>query len=226
MQAAAPKRRVGVVTFNGEVTVVGDGSAQPKTVAGDKLYDEKELMAFADEEAGAFLQRPISESHKVLSEKVMQIEETGPTALGPALLTAIGMAGAGKAGSSVVLCTDGLANVGLGSLEEAKSEEAMNKAVEFYERVGVYAKEKGVTVNIISIVGEECDIETLSTISELTGGNVERVEPEMLTNNFANILSVPVIASNVTTKVKIHKGLEFRNEDAANLSADKTLLAR
>ena len=82
------------------------------------------------------------------------------------------------------------------------------------------------TVNIISIVGEECDIETLSTITELTGGNVERVEPEMLTNNFANILSVPVIAGNVTTKVKIHKGLEFRNEDAANVSADRTLLAR
>ena len=88
------------------------------------------------------------------------------------------------------------------------------------------AKEKGVTVNIISIVGEECDLETLSTITELTGGNVERVEPEMLMKNFANILSMPVIASKVTTKVKIHKGLEFRNEDLANLCADRTLLAR
>lgn len=27
-------------------------------------------------------------------------------------------------------------------------------------------------------------------------------------------------------KVKLHKGLEFRNEDAANLSEDKTILAR
>ena len=156
----------------------------------------------------------------------MEIQETGPTALGPALLTAIGLAASGKAGSSVVLCTDGLANVGLGSLEEAKNEEEMNKATEFYERLGVFAKEKGVTVSIISIVGEECDIETLSTIAELTGGNVERVEPEMLTKNFANILSMPVIASNVTTKVKIHKGLEFRNEDKAHLDESKTLLVR
>jgi len=30
----------------------------------------------------------------------------------------------------------------------------------------------------------------------------------------------------VVAKVKLHKGLEFRNEDPANLSEDKTLMAR
>jgi hypothetical protein len=30
----------------------------------------------------------------------------------------------------------------------------------------------------------------------------------------------------VVTKVKLHKGLEFRNEDPLNLSEDKTLMAR
>lgn len=44
----------------------------------------------------------------------MGIEETGPTALGPALLTSVAMASEGGQGSTVVLCTDGLANVGLG----------------------------------------------------------------------------------------------------------------
>lgn len=73
-------------------------------------------------------------------------------------------------------------------------------------------------VNIVSIEGEECNIDTLSKISELTGGNVERVDPEHLTENFANILSLPVIATNVVTKVRMHKGLEFRNEDPHNLS--------
>jgi len=41
---------------------------------------------------------------------------------------------------------------------------------------------------------------------------VERVNPTTLTKNFANMLSKPVIASNVVTKVKLHKGLTFRNE--------------
>jgi hypothetical protein len=41
----------------------------------------------------------------------------------------------------------------------------------------------------------------------MTGGAVERVNPTNLTKNFTNMLSVPVIATNVKANVKIHKGL-------------------
>jgi len=40
------------------------------------------------------------------------------------------------------------------------------------------------------------------------------------------MLSMPVIATNVEAKVKLHKGLQFRNELATDLSEDKSLLAR
>jgi len=156
----------------------------------------------------------------------MNVEETGPTALGPALATAISMASSGNPGSMVVLCTDGLANIGLGAFDEIKTEEDSKKADHFYESLGVFAKEKGITVSIVSIAGEECNIDTLSKISEATGGSVERVDPVQLTQNFSNILKLPVIATNVVAKIKLHKGLEFRNEDAANLSEDKSLMVR
>lgn len=39
MSNGANQRKVGVVTFNGEVTVLGDGTKDPVTVAGDKLND-------------------------------------------------------------------------------------------------------------------------------------------------------------------------------------------
>ena len=87
----------------------------------------------------------------------------------------------------------------------------------FYGKLAEYAKEKGVTVNIVSIVGEECDLETLSTLTSETGGTIERVEADKLRENFANVLASPVIASNVVLKVKLHKGLEFRNEDEDNI---------
>jgi len=67
---------------------------------------------------------------------------------------------------------------------------------------------------------------SLSTLAELTGGKVERVNPTTLTQDFANMLSLPVIATNVEAKVKLHKGLLFRNELATDLSEDKSLLAR
>lgn len=157
---------------------------------------------------------------------MMNLEETGPTALGPGLASAIAMAAQGAPGSSVILCTDGLANVGLGAFDEVRTKEQADLANVFYEQLGEFAKNKGVTVNIISIEGEECNIDSLSRLAELTGGSVERVDPIKLTKNFANVLQLPVIATNVVTKVKLHKGLEFRNEDPVNLSEDKTLMVR
>lgn len=102
----------------------------------------------------------------------------------------------------------------------------MKKVEEFYEKIGQYAKEKGLTINIVSIIGDECNLDSLSMLAELTGGNVERVDPVSLTKNFANILSQPIIASNVVAKVKLHKGLQFRNENPEFLSEDKTMLVR
>lgn len=45
------------------------------------------------------------------------MQEKGRTALGPGLLAALGLASQGKPGSMVILCTDGLANVGIGALD-------------------------------------------------------------------------------------------------------------
>lgn len=159
------------------------------------------------------MKNKINLTQNELTKKLMAIEETGPTALGPAIATSIAMAAEGAPGSQVVICTDGLANIGLGAFDEAKTPEEIQKVEEFYERIGEYAKSKGLTLNIVSIIGDECNLESLSKLAEITGGNVERVDPVSLTKNFANILSQPVIASNVVAKIKLHKGLQFRNED-------------
>jgi hypothetical protein len=43
--------------------------------------------------------RTINKSQKHLTDKLMSLEETGPTALGPALATAVAMAAEGAPGS-------------------------------------------------------------------------------------------------------------------------------
>jgi Mg-chelatase subunit ChlD len=135
------------------------------------------------------MKNKINLTQNELTKKLMAIEETGPTALGPAIATSIAMAAEGAPGSQVVICTDGLANIGLGAFDEAKTPEEIQKVEEFYERIGEYAKSKGLTLNIVSIIGDECNLESLSKLAEITGGNVERVDPVSLTKNFANILS-------------------------------------
>lgn len=111
-------------------------------------------------------------------------------------------------------------------MDEAKTDEEIAAVEAIYEQVGEYAKNKGITINIVSITGEECNLDALSKLAELTGGEVIRVSPESLTKKFANILSQPIIASNVVLKVKLHKGLMFRNEEPQSLSEDQTMMVR
>jgi len=86
--------------------------------------------------------------------------------------------------------------------------------------------EKGVTVNVISIIGAECNLQTLSKLADATDGNVERYDPADLMKNVVTMVSKPLIASNVQLKVKLHKGLKFRREDKESLKQNNTLLVR
>lgn len=43
-------------------------------------------------------------------------------------------------------------------------------------------------MNIVSIEGDECNMDSLSKLAEMTGGSVERVDPTTLTKNFASML--------------------------------------
>lgn len=44
MSNLAPERKIGIVCFNSEVTIIGDGTQNPTTVAGDKLFNYEFLM--------------------------------------------------------------------------------------------------------------------------------------------------------------------------------------
>jgi hypothetical protein len=141
MALLAPERKLGIVTFNGEVSIIGDGTKVPQTIAGDKLFDYDYLVQNGQNEGGQKrLTQPIKSTKEKLIKSLMSVEETGPTALGPALVTSVAMAAEGAPGSMVVLCTDGLANVGLGAFDEIKSEQEAKKNEEFYERLGEFAK--------------------------------------------------------------------------------------
>ena len=55
-------------------------------------------------------------THSDLQQKVQSLHTGGTTALGPALALCVGMA-SNYSSSEVILCTDGISNVGVGNLE-------------------------------------------------------------------------------------------------------------
>jgi len=92
MANGAQNRKLGIVAFNNEVTVYGDGATDPQTIAGDKLKDYDYLMANGKQQGQEKMKLKVSESAKQLQDKLMSMEETGSTALGPAVASAIAMA--------------------------------------------------------------------------------------------------------------------------------------
>ena len=218
LSTVCPSLKVGIIAFNSEIRVIGDGSHE-EILAGDKLDDFEGIQAFCRDRCGRFVSRELRDTVHTLKEKVLSLEETGPTALGPALLVALLLASEGGAGSKVIICTDGLANTGLGSLEPGCS-------TDFYPRVGLLATEKGVSVSVISIEGDECRLEALMSVTESSGGSVVRVAPENLSEEFANILSEDVIATHVEVQVTLHRALEFRDEDPGLLALQNSRLQK
>jgi len=127
---------------------------------------------------------------------------------------AMGICSKGSAGASIVICTDGLSNIGLGSLDELFTEQEKDQASQFYQQLGLFAKNKGITISVISIKGTDCSIENLGSLADITSGVVDRVDPLNLSTNFQSILSSPPIAVSVSVSMHLHKGLYIRQEES------------
>ncbi|XP_071492919.1 circularly permutated Ras protein 1-like [Diadema antillarum] len=202
-------KRVGLVAFNNNVTVVGDGSLDPVPLEGAGLTDKDSLISLGENFP---LPGHIVEVHRCLTEKIYGLTESGQTALGPALLIAISMA-AQKPGSKVIMCTDGMANVGLGSLHDISEDAAYEAAATFYDEVGDFAQNAGVCVSVLTLEGEDCRAIELGSVADKTRGQVSIVHPNDLNQQFAEILNDPVLATNVSAKMVLHRGLFLRDSD-------------
>ncbi len=79
-------------------------------------------------------------------------------------------------------------------MDSVTTDEETQRVNTFYDELAQFAKDKAVTVNIISIPGEDCNLDNLSKLSLATEGETEIVEPLKLMENFSNILDKQLIA--------------------------------
>lgn len=107
----------------------------------------------------------------------------------------------------VIICTDGLANKGLGSLQPENQE-----STTFYDKITQFAKEKGIVISVITIKGEGCKMDVLGKLADNTNGTVTRVNPSELSKDFANILKDEIVGTKVVLQIRLHKAMQFRNE--------------
>ena len=194
MKENHPDRKVGLVTFTDYIEIIGDGTQASNTIRGKELDDYNFLLKNATTGASNLLSKEIGKTHDDLARRVQALRATNSTALGPGMISAIGLASLGALGSQVIVCTDGEANMGIGSY----------KSTEVYKPMGEFAKEKGVTVHIVTFKGTECNIDAISAVSGMTNGEIERVDTNEIGENFRGFLSKPVLATKVELRVKLH----------------------
>ncbi|XP_072229733.1 circularly permutated Ras protein 1-like [Leuresthes tenuis] len=204
--------RVGLITFSYQVTMHGYENFPSRSLYGAELTDRDYLKEAA---AGFPSPPPLTQTKDCLQRQVMGLSANGATALGPAALLAIAMASR-QPGSKVIICTDGKANAGLGNLEKEDNDECtLLSSTIFYQELGEYAANQGVTVSVMSIEGTDCRLDELGRLADRTGGKVLIASPNRLYTEFDQIIQNRTIATHCSLTLLLPKSLCMRGEREA-----------
>jgi hypothetical protein len=175
-----------IVTFGAEVCVYTDGGN--RSLVARRAHDDVEALVAKGHDISLECSEKVGEVGERLGTTVASLKVSGNTALGPALAVATGLA-RGRAGSRIVLCTDGMANNGVGAIKNR------DQIVEFYGDMGRRAGEEGTCISVITMEGEDCSMENLGICADLTGGQVEMVDLQALASKVGAILQHATLAT-------------------------------
>lgn len=239
-----------LICFSNNVLLVGDGTTSslddsPTTtvvIEGDQLLNEQAIRDISQQFAKKTSRQGPNQGQQSdlssLEASLSNMEEGGATALGPGLLSAMELlkSRCGVSGGRIVLLTDGLANVGLGNLEDDDEDDtdgntlntpANTSASLFYEKLGKEACLNGITINVVAIDsggGSKVGLEHLGRLSDSTGGSVELVNALKLTEtklgDSRNIKAERILATRGNLTVLISKTDIDNTVDSEKVSSD------
>ncbi|CDW84580.1 type a von willebrand factor domain-containing protein [Stylonychia lemnae] len=216
-----PKRKVGLVTFSDDIQILGNHSTKSVVLSEEYIDNSKMIIRQSKKSYQGLMDNILANSYNDLIDKIINMMPTANTALGPGLLASIALASQGKKGSQVLLCTDGVSNVGLGNLLGN-----YNQALDFYHKVAQYARQKDVTTHIVTFNTGECGIGALLPVADQTGGAIERVGGDNLSANFKEIISKPIIATKAKIRLHLLQCFKFNREERDNLRNGETTFSK
>jgi len=222
LKDSEPNKKCSLVTFSDSIKYYGDGSKsnyeEPlintslNQQEGDDLLTNKEKMLALGTNQPNDL-NGISKSFDKLKSIIEHLTTEGYTALGPGLVFSIGHSSK-KEGSQIILCTDGAANVGMGSIEYDYNSNNQNDSEKFYDDLADYAKSKSIQINIVTMQGTDCKLAFLGRLADKTNGTMNIVNPANLSDQFKSILENRIVATNVkATLILNQKYLYIRDKE-------------
>ncbi|XP_071962118.1 circularly permutated Ras protein 1-like [Antedon mediterranea] len=216
LQLENPKKRVSLVAFNNTVIIYGDAT-NPHTSTTQRNLERVNVQQLLNLGKGLMTDiKEIDHSLSSLKSTVENLKVAGSTALGPALAICVGMVSK-IPGSEIVLCTDGIPNIGVGSMERT------NLRTSFYNEIGNIAYEQQTKISIIGIEIKENqhEMEVVSEAAAISGGETNILHSTELTRQLREIAQNVIIATDVQVNMILHPCLEFIDEQSNSKGTSK-----
>ncbi|KAL4460520.1 hypothetical protein ABPG74_000271 [Tetrahymena malaccensis] len=207
-------KEIQLIVFSDEVQIYTNIQKQPHNVNQSSLNNWDQLIASVQGIQDQMVGVPVENVNDLLTI-YRKSNKMGSTALGPAILAAVEIAKSNR-GSQIIVCTDGMANQGLGSINQ----QLQKQATQFYLDVAEYAKQKGVQVSIIGIGDDKMGLQVIGKLAEKTNGSVFKIDLSNLNDKLDNILQDKMIASDVKMKIFLHKNVVLEDRSNDDLEVD------
>ncbi|XP_041351897.1 circularly permutated Ras protein 1-like [Gigantopelta aegis] len=208
LKVEQPEKSVMLVTFGSEIRIHGDGSETQDSFYGSaaESSDFDRLIQKGISSTEKFQLRTLAEAYNDLYRTVGDLSTTGCTPLGPALTFCVGFVSK-MPGSEVVLCTDGMPNEGIGSLQGHGQH-----GQKFYEKIGQYARSKDVIINLLAVGGEPVELQHVSKCATESGGTVNTLNPLEIVRQLRLIAQNAVVATGVNVTFLLHPSMVFMED--------------
>jgi len=197
----------GLITFESNLRIYSPDGETVEKLTGDTLYDPKEIEEIVSNNSWINKQLPkmtIKTTGKDWQKTIQRLVDLNSTALGPAMVAARIMSLAAGTGR-ILLLTDGMANVGIGSLSGATPE-----GKKFYKQISSELKKNGIIVDIVGIAGQgSLELKSLAQMPEITGGDLYYANLTELQESFSAIAGDILIGRNARIKVIVPAEIEL-----------------
>ncbi len=198
----SPKTTFVLLTFESSLTLYLRPDSTLQIPDGDIMHSEELLNAQIED----FLKKGRTIAVGEIGDKwvdiVQRLTSMDMTALGPATVVCLALAKKLPAKEAkLVILTDGLANIGVGRIEN----QPQGKAKEFYSRLGKDFKARGAVVEVMGVRdesgGNNVALDVVGVMTEITGGEMVFIESSEIAKFMSGASRKRFVARNTIIRV-------------------------
>lgn len=207
--AEMPKINFILVPFSTNVTVYPDPESKIAIPDGPHFFKEEDMQKKAAEIIKTHKLKPLESNYDAWTSIVKKISVEDMTALGPALYIGTALiietqrSQLKKLGGKALLLTDGLANIGLGSIERINAKDEKHKS--FYIRIAEICMQNNIIVDMVGVRdpggGNSVALDIIGKITDYTGGKMAFISADQIESAFAEFQRTNFVAKNVVLKI-------------------------